>query len=126
MPFRRQLLVERDLNAANTWAALNLIEQRRRRVAVTDAIRTEQHHTITAPTVGVGEIPYAALIKPHNGFDPPGAVKVRPLVGEAQMHLNEGSADGFEIEHAGVVGKMSSHPGAAAPLDLGVRLGMHD
>src|SRR5207244_11005493 len=47
-----------------------------------------------------------------------------PTFGEAQMHLDDAPANGFEIKHAGITGKMLRDPFAAALLDLGIMLGM--
>src|ERR1700683_1339607 len=40
------------------------------------------------------------------------------------MRLDDGSADGLEVEHAGIAAQVFSDPSAAAFLNLGVRLGM--
>ena len=46
------------------------------------------------------------------------------MIGEAQMHLDNSAADGFEVKHAGIAGKMRAHPHAAAIFDLGFGVGM--
>src|ERR1700730_7805539 len=92
---------------------------------VAASIRSEQHDAVTLAAVVVVEIPVAILIESDQRTDPAGTVQIGPLVGEAQMRLDDGAADGFEIEHAGIAGEIFSHPATATGLDLGVRFGMH-
>src|ERR1700730_15880432 len=123
--FRRAVLVESDLHAGDAGRALDRVNQRQRRMPVAAAVRSEQHDAVTLAAVVVVKIPLAVFIKPDQRIDPAGAIEIGPLVGAAQMRLDDRAADGFEIEHAGVTGEIFLRPGAAAGLDIGVGLGMH-
>ena len=101
----REGLVEGDLHAGHTRIALDLVDQGRRRMAITHAVGPEQHDAITAAAIGVGKIPDAVFVEPHHRFDPSAAVEIGPLIGEAQVRLNDGAADGLEVEHAGIAGE---------------------
>src|SRR5580704_6204272 len=92
---------------------------------VAAAIRSEQHDAVTLAAVVVVKIPVVVFIKADQRIDPAGTVEIGPLVGEAQMRLDDGAADGLEIEHASKAGEMFLRPGATSGLDVGVRLGMH-
>src|ERR1700730_703217 len=92
---------------------------------VAAAVWSATHNAITlaAIVVGKGPLPRLAETDPH--VDPAAATEIRPLVGEAQMRLDDGAADRLQIEHAGIAGEIFSHPCAAARLDIRVRLGVH-
>src|SRR3984893_7599595 len=92
---------------------------------VAASIRSEQHDAVTLAAVVVVEIPVAILIESDQRIDPAGTVQIGPLVGEAQMRLDDGAADGFEVEHAGRLGEVFLRPGGTPGLDVAVRLGMH-
>src|SRR5580692_9951795 len=125
VPFRRAVFVEGDLHAGDAGYALDRVNQRLRRMPVAAAVRSEQHDAVTFAAVVVVKIPVVVFIEADQRIDPAGTVEIGPLVGEAQMRLDDGAADGFEIEHAGKAGEMFLRPGAATALNLGVRLGMY-
>src|SRR5579862_3668255 len=123
--FRGAILMEADLHAGDTGRALDLVDERLRRMPVTAAVRAEQHDAVTLAAVVVVKNPVAILVEPDQRLDPAGTVEIGPLVGEAQMRLDDGAADGFEIEHAGIAGEIFLRPGAASRLYVGVGLGLH-
>jgi len=100
--FRVLVLVERDLHAGDARHGAHRIDQTSGRVAVARTMRAEQHHTVAVGTIGVGVLPRAGDVQPHHRLDPAGTIQIRPLIGEAQMRLDDAPADGFEIRHAGV------------------------
>ena len=124
--FRRAVFVEGDLHAGDARHGFDLVDQRRRRMAVARPVRSEQHDAVAFAAIVVEKIPLAPLVEPDHGVDPARAIEIGPLVGKTQMRLDNGFADGFEIEHAGIAGKILPHPFTAPRLDCGVRLGMHD
>src|ERR1044072_7699820 len=93
-------------------------------MAIARSMLTEQHHAVTIAPVRVGVVPAIVLVEPHQRLDPAGTIKIRPLVGETQVHLDDAPADGFEIDHAAVAGEMRFDPGAGLRLDLRVGLGV--
>src|SRR5580692_10390554 len=110
---RRAVLMEGDLHAGDAGRALDRIDQRLRRMTVAAAVRSEQHDAVTLAAVVVVKIPVAILIEADQRVDPAGAVEIGPLVGEAQMRLDDRAADGFDIEHAGIAGEIFLDPSAA-------------
>ena len=94
-------------------------------MAIAWAVWAEQHHAVAVAAVAVGIVPALVLVEPHQRRDPALAVEVGPLVGEAQMRLDDAPADGLEIEHAGVAGEVLLDPRAAVLLDRAVVLGVN-
>src|SRR5438309_1421777 len=71
------------------------------RMAIAPAVRREQHDAVAGAPPAVVEPPGALRIKAHQGFDPRiAAVEVGPLVGEAQMHLDDARVDRLEVDDA--------------------------
>src|ERR1700722_2575601 len=95
-------------------------------MAKAPAVGAEQNNAIAFAAIVVAEIPILALIEADYRIDPTRTIKVGPLVGEAQMRLDDPFSDRFEIEHAGITGKIFFDPGAAIRFDAGIRLRMHD
>ncbi len=118
------VLVERDLHAGDAGHRAHLVHQGRRRVAVARSVRAEQHHAVAVDAIAVGIDPVAGDMQTHHRLDPAGTIKIRPLVGEAQMRLDDAAADGLEVRHPGEAGQVLARPGAAPVLDLGHRLGV--
>ena len=81
------------------------------------AVRAEQGDTVAVPAVAIGVAPFALPVKANHGRQPAGAVQIRPLIGEAQMRVDDAPADGLEIEHAGVGGQMLPDPRAQITLE---------
>src|SRR5712691_594319 len=113
----RAVLVKRDLDARYTRPPPYRIHEFAGRMAIT-SLAAEQDHAVAVAPVAVVEAPFAAMIEPHQRIDPAGAVKIRPLIAQAQVHLDDGSADRFEIQHSGVAGQMTADPRAAYLLDV--------
>jgi hypothetical protein len=124
MPLRCEILVKGNLDTGNARRPLDCFGENPRRVAIALTIGHKQHNAVAAAAITIGKIPEARLVKPDHGIDPAGPVKIEPLIGEAQMHLDDGAADGFKIEHTGIAGEMFAYPGAAIGFDLGLRLGV--
>src|SRR6185436_11179807 len=101
------------------------LHQRPRRMAIARAMRPEQHDAVAVAAIIVRIVPEAVLVEPHQRLDPALAVEVRPLVGEAQMRLDDAPADGLEIDHACVTGEVFLDPRSAVLLDRAVVLRVH-
>src|SRR5580693_878600 len=123
---RRAVLVKSDLDAGHSRYRFDVVDQRRRRMPIAAPVRSEQHDAITLAAIVVGKIPFLPLVKCDYRVDPTRAVEIGPLVGKPQMRLDDGRADGFEIEHAAIARKISPHPFAATLFDPGIRFGMQD
>ncbi len=104
--------------------AQHFVHQRGGRVAIARAVRAEQHHAVAVGAVRVGIDPVAGDVQAHHRLDPAGTIKIRPLVGEAQMRLDDAAADRLEVRHAGVAAQVLARPGAAPVLDLRHRFGV--
>jgi hypothetical protein len=124
MPLRREILVKGNLYAGNAGHSPDCFNEDPRRATIALAAGPKQHSAVAAAAIAVDEIPHARLIKPHDCIDPPRSIKVGPLIGETQMNLDDGAADGFEIEHAGVASKILAYPRATIRFNLRLRLGV--
>src|SRR5580704_15498340 len=62
---RRAVLMEADLHAGDAGRALDLVNERLRRMPVAAAVRSEQHDAVTLAAVVVVKIPVAVFIKPN-------------------------------------------------------------
>src|SRR5579885_2641408 len=124
MLFWRSVLMEGNLQTGYAWTALDLIHQRRRRMPI-PAVRAEQHHAVAFAAILIIKVPFAALIQADHRLDPAGTEKVRPLIGKAQVRLDDAPAERFQIDHAGIAGKLPPQPGAAIGLNALHRLGMY-
>src|SRR5947199_9709755 len=80
----------------------------------------EQHDAVAIAALGIRIVPALMLVEPHQRLDPALAIDVRHLFGEAQMRLDYAAADGLEVEHAGIAGKVFFDPSAAMKLDCAV------
>ena len=58
-------------------------------VPVLQAVGAEQHDAVAVPPVVVGVVPDPFGVEPDQRLGPAGAVEVRPLVGEAQVDLDD-------------------------------------
>ena len=94
-------------------------------MAVARPVRDEQHDAVAGAAIGIVEPPLLRRIEPDQCLDPAFAVEIGPLIGEAQMDLDDASADGFEIDHAGVAREMTAAPRAAPVLDRGHGVRVH-
>src|SRR6185312_401596 len=81
----RAVLVKRDLDAGHARYALDLIDQRGRRVAIIATVRAEQHGAVAFARFVVPEIPLTMLVKGDQRLDPARAVKIGPLIGKTQV-----------------------------------------
>ena len=80
-------------------------------VAVT--MRCEEHDTVTSPAILIAITPVTARIKLDNRIDPTRTVEVGPLIGEAQMRLDNLTANRLEVDAPGVTSEMATQPIAA-------------
>ena len=118
--------MEGDLHAGHAGLGADLLDEIGRRVPVLDAVTAEQHHAVAVAALGVVVLPHALGVEPDQRLHPGvTAVEVRPLVGEAQVHLDDAAADGLEVDHARVAGEVALQPLAAVALDGRARLGQH-
>src|SRR5215467_9138304 len=94
--------------------------------AIRSDMRPEQDRAIALGPIVIGKIPLAFFIKLDQRVHPSGAVKIRPLVGKAQMRFDDRAADRLQIEHASIAGKIFLDPLPARLFDAGVRFGVND
>ncbi len=83
-------------------------------------MRHEQDHAVARPAFAILVTPLAPGIEFHQRLHPSRPVEIGPLVGEAEMHLDDASADRLEIHHAGVAGEMMPAPVACPAFDGGL------
>ena len=95
------VLVERDLHARYAGPRADLVD-RRRGMAVVRPVRAEQHDAVAVAPVVVVEAPAPVAVQLDDGLDPARAVEVDPLVGEAQVALDDAAADRLEVQRARV------------------------
>src|SRR5215470_11796604 len=87
---RRAILMKGDLHARHARDPQRLLDQLARRMAKRMAVRTEQDDAVAVAPRLVGEVPALLVIEPHHRRDPGvAAIEVWPLVGEAQMRLDD-------------------------------------
>src|SRR5262249_61849136 len=120
------VLVEGDLHARHVAKLFHLGHQRWRRMAIARPMRRKQHDAVAVAPVAVGKDPALLVIEANEGLDPAGAVKIRPLVADAQVHLDHATADRFDVDDAGVAAQVPPYPGAAVILDEWIAGGMDD
>ena len=101
MALRGLVLVKGDLHARHPRHGRHLPHQLRRRMTIAPAPRPAQHDAEAVAAVAVGVAPDAVAVEADEGLGPARAVEVGPLIGQAQMRLDDGAADGLEVEDAG-------------------------
>src|SRR5262245_11693377 len=87
-----------DLHARHTGHPLHRLQDLARRMPIPPAGWTAQHQAETIAPIRVRIGPNSVTIEADEGVDPAGPIKVGPLVGEAQMRLDDTAADGFEVQ----------------------------
>src|SRR6266498_4105359 len=115
---RSLVFVKSHLNAANAPTAEKFLHRIVVRFLIARAVRSEQHDAVTCPAVVIVIAPAAAGIEIDDSVDPTSPVEVRPLVGEAQMGLDDFGADSLEIHAAGITFEVAAQPVAAISFDL--------
>jgi hypothetical protein len=95
-------------------------------MAVASTMRHEQHDAVAGLPPRIVERPHAVPVEAHESFDPGiAAVEIGPLVGEAQVRLDDPAADRLEIDHAGAAREVPGAPGTAPRLDRRLGRGAH-
>src|SRR5215212_475997 len=72
-----------------------------------------------------GKVPVLFGIEPDQRLDPALAIEIGPLIGEAQMRIDDAATDRLDIEHAGIAAQMLAGPGADIIFELRPCLGMN-
>ena len=96
-----------------------------RGMPVTPAVRQEERHGESIAPMFIGKVPSMVTIQPDQRFHPSVAVQIRPLVGEAQMRLDDRGADGLQVEHPAVVSEMPPNPVRKKGLQFRLRSRLH-
>src|ERR1700722_16816577 len=109
MLLRRTIFMKGNLHARYTGRAFDLFDKFRRGMPIASAVRSEQHDTVAFARLVIFKDPLTGLVKPPQRIAPARSVKIGPLVGKAQMCLDDGAPDCFELQHAGIPAKMLSH-----------------
>jgi len=81
-------------------------------------VRAEQDDAVAVAPLDIGEIPTPLLIEPDDGIGPAAPIEIRPLVAHAQVHLDDATGDGFEIDDSGKAIEMPSNPEATTIFDF--------
>ena len=89
---------------------------------VAPAMRHEEYDAEAGPSFAIREVPLAVPVELHQRIDPAPTVEIGPLIGEAQMHFDDASADRLEVGHAAVTGQMAPAPVAVPGFDIRLRL----
>src|SRR5436190_12649941 len=84
----------------------------------------EQDHRIAVAAVAIVKRPLAFGIKADQRLDPSLAIEIGPLVGKAQVDLDDTAADRFEVHHAGISCEVVSEPLAEIALEIAAPSGM--
>src|SRR5258708_17749374 len=92
-------------------------------MAIVRPVRNEKHDAVACAPFRIVEPPLASGIEADESVDPARAVEVWPLIGKAQVRLDDAAGDGLEIHHAGVALEMSPAPRTAPFLDSGFGFG---
>src|SRR5438045_3000495 len=93
-------------------------------MAVTPTVRRKEDDAVADTPPAIIEPPFAFFVQTNQRLDPVIApIEIGPLVGEAQMDLDDARGDGLEIDDAGVAAQMRAAPCAGPVLDrrLGLR-----
>src|SRR5436190_16318681 len=94
---------------------------------IAPAMAAEEHDGIAVATSSfLGKVPVLLGIEPDQCFDPALAIEIGPLIGEAQMRIDDAATDRLDIEHAGIAAQMLAGPGADIVFEPGTRMGMND
>ena len=120
MPAGRQVFVKRDLQARHAGQICDFALQVCRRMAVARAVWGEEHDAVAGTSRRIIELPLAFGVEANEGLDPAWTVEIGPLIGEAQMRLDDAAANGLEVQHAGVALEMLPAPCTAPFLDSGL------
>src|SRR5690349_2645655 len=79
----------------------------------------EEHYTITRSTIFIAVTPAAVCVEIDDRVDPAGTIQVGPLIGEAQVRLDNLGADGLEIHAARITSEVPAQPITTVTLDFG-------
>ena len=85
---------------------------------VAGTMRSEEHDAVTGPAALIAITPTAARIEINNRVDPTRTIEVGPLIGEAQVRLDNFGANGLEINAARIASEMAAQPIAAITFDF--------
>ena len=96
------------LDAGNALPAEELIDGGMIGFFIMRTMRSEEDNTVTGPAVLIAIAPVAARIELDNRIDPTRAVKVGPLIGEAQVRFDNLRADGLEIDAARIASEVAA------------------
>src|ERR1044071_7496349 len=89
---------------------------------IAQTMRTEEHDAITRSAVFIAVTPAAVRVQIDDRIDPAGTIQVGPLIGEAQVRLNNLGADGLKIHAARIAFEITAQPLTAVTLDFGLGL----
>src|SRR5262245_6638930 len=109
------------LNAGNSLATEEFVRRSLVRLRIVSAVGSEQHNTVACSARVIAKVPTATRIEIDDRLDPTWTIEVGPLVGEAQMSLDDFRADGLKIHAAGIAFEMAAQPIATVSFNLGAR-----
>jgi hypothetical protein len=109
------------LNTGNSPATEKFVHRSLIRLGIAGAVRSEQHDAVACPTGVIAKVPTAASIEINDGLDPTRTIQVGPLVGEAQVSLDNLRANGLKIHAARIAFETAAQPIAAILFDIGTR-----
>ena len=100
--------MKRHLDAGNALPAEEFIDGSMIGFFIMRTMRSEEDNTVTGPAFLIAIPPVAACIELDNRIDPTRAVKVGPLIGEAQVRFDNLRADGLEIDAACITSEVAA------------------
>src|SRR6185312_4189052 len=117
----RDFVVEGDLDRRHALACEQSADARAVDPPI-DPVGAEEHDAVANATL-LGEPPDSVCIELDHGGEPALAVEVEPLLGHAQMALDDSAADRLDIDDAGEVAEGSAEPFAEIGLERRLWLG---
>src|SRR5262245_1003135 len=98
------------LNTGNSPPTEKFVHRSLVRLGIADAVRSEQHDAVACPAGVIAKVPTAASIEINDGLDPTRTIQVGPLVGEAQVSLDNFRANGLKIHTARIAFETAAPP----------------
>ena len=125
MGAKRFVVPEGDLDAGDLGILVDQLSDPGAIDSVAHPMRAKQNDAISGASILIFKAPETFAVQRNNGVDPTGPIEIRPLIGEPQMAFDDFTADGLEIDHAGIATEVLVKPPTAVALDLRSRLGMN-
>src|SRR4249920_3552079 len=94
---RRFVVMKGHLNTGNALPTQKFVYRSIVRLLIMGTVSSEQDNAVACPSRVIAKVPVTVRIEIDDRVDPAGAIKVGPLVSEAQVSLDDLGANGLEI-----------------------------